>query len=234
MDAERRGLAPDEADRDGSRPSGGRRGTKQLGQGAWYRYEPGWLPPAEATALQHALTAAVAWEQRSTVMAGDGREIPQPRLVGWAGELPYRYSGQTLEPREPPPALRALWDRVALEVGGDFNHAVLNRYRDGNDHVGRHADDEPELGREPLIAAVSLGATRRFRLEKKGRRVRRTQSLSHGSLLVMGGTLQHRWYHALLKQPGCTAERINVTFRRLLGPPGTRSPSLPGYPRRGG
>jgi alkylated DNA repair dioxygenase AlkB len=86
--------------------------------------------------------------------------------------------------------------------------------------MGRHADDERELGRDPVIAAVSVGAHRRFRMEKKGKRLKRTLDLRHGSLLVMGGTMQHTWYHAILKEPGCERERINITFRHLLGPPG--------------
>ena len=197
-----------------------RPGTRNLGAGAWYSYEPGWMPSDEATALQRGLTESVQWEHRSIRMFG--KEIPQPRLVGWAGELPYRYSGQTLEPREAPTVLAELLVRICDEVGVSFNHVLLNRYRSGADHMGRHADDEPELGREPVIAALSLGATRRFRMEKKGKRVRRTQKLAHGSLLVMGGTMQHRWYHAVMKESGCERERINVTFRRLEGPPGFR------------
>lgn len=210
-----------------------RPGTKPLGGGAWYSYEPHWLSDDEAAELQAALAASVAWESRSIRMFG--KDILQPRLVGWAGALPYRYSGQTLPPRPAPVVLERLLQRVIDDVGVPFNHVLLNRYRDGADHMGRHADDEPELGREPVIAAVSLGATRRFRLEKKGTRLRRTQKLGHGSLLVMGGTMQHRWYHAIMKEPRCEQERINVTFRHLLGPPGTRARrSEPAEPDRGG
>lgn len=196
--------------------------TKDLGGGAWYSYTPEWLDPEASGALQAALTEQIQWEQRAIRMFG--RELMQPRLVGWAGALPYRYSGQVLEPRAAPSVLDTLTEQVIAEVGIPFNHVLLNRYRDGADRMGRHADDEPELGREPVIAALSLGATRRFRLEKKGKRVRRTQALANGSLLVMGGTMQHRWYHAVMREPGCTAERINVTFRLLRGPPGWRAP----------
>lgn len=154
-----------------------------------------------------------------------GREIPQPRLTDWAGELPYRYSGQTLPPREPSPRLAELLARVAAAAGGEFNHVIANRYRDGRDTIGFHADNEPELGRCPLIASVSLGAERKFVLESKGRRrTRQNLRLAHGSLLVMGGTCQHDWYHALPKDVGCREERINLTFRLLRGPPGWREP----------
>jgi alkylated DNA repair dioxygenase AlkB len=103
----------------------------------------------------------------------------------------------------------------------EFNHAVLNRYRDGGDHMGWHADDERELGQDPLIAALSLGAVRPFQLSpKRKRRTVRTLNLASGSLLVMGGALQHTWYHGVPVDRSASGERINLTFRKLLGPPG--------------
>jgi len=190
--------------------------------GSWLRYDPTWLPVEEADALLTALLAEVAWEERTIVALG--QEIVQPRLMGWAGELPYRYSGQTLPPRAAGPALAAIQARIEAAAATSFNHAVLNRYRDGRDHIARHADNEPELGREPLIAALSLGATRSFVLELKRRRaVKRTLRLPHGSLLIMGGALQHQWRHSLPKAPPETGERINLTLRWLRGPPGWRA-----------
>ncbi len=191
-----------------------------LGRGAWISYEPAWLADEEATALQAELVATLPWEQRPIVVAG--REVMQPRLMAWQGELPYRYSGQTLPPAPLTGALAALEARISEACGVAFNHVVVNRYRDGRDNIGRHADAEPELGWCPVIASLSLGARRRFVLKRKGRRKERNLRLAHGSLLVMGGTLQHTWYHSLPKDPGCEAERLNVTFRRLIGPPGTR------------
>ena len=86
--------------------------------------------------------------------------------------------------------------------------------------MGMHADDEPELGRDPIIAAISLGAPRRFvMVHKKKKRDRFSTTLEHGSLLVMGGTMQHKFRHGVPKQKSITAERINVTFRLLLRPP---------------
>lgn len=194
-----------------------------LKAGTWLRYDPCWLPAEEATALLAALLAEVDFEERP-VVTGE-TVIMQPRRVGWAGELPYHYSGQTLPPRQVGPVLAALWPRIEEAVGARFNHAVLNRYRDGRDHMGLHADNEPELGREPVIAALSLGATREFRLELKHRRaVKRTMRLPHGSLLVMGGACQHKWRHAVPRAPVEVGERLNVTFRWLHGPPGWRAP----------
>jgi alkylated DNA repair dioxygenase AlkB len=200
--------------------------VKPLGPSSWIAYVAGWMPPAEATALQGALTEQIAWEQRAITMFG--QPILQPRLIGWGGDLPYRYSGQTLEPAPVPDALRGVFDAVVDQVAVPFNHVLLNRYRNGQDAMGMHADDEPELGWEPTIAALSLGVRRRFVLESKGApRRKRTVELAHGSLFLMGGACQHRWYHGVPRQAAVREERINVTFRWLKGPPGWRTPVGP-------
>lgn len=189
---------------------------------AWIDYDADWLPTARADALLRTLLADLPWEQRPIVVFG--REIPQPRLIAWGGELPYRYSGQTLEPRPLTPVLASLLEEVSAAVGAPFNHVLLNRYRDGRDRLGWHADDERELGPSPLIAALSLGAERRFTLHRKRRKKqKRSYRLAHGSLLVMGGACQHTWRHAVPGMAGVTDERINLTFRLLRGPPGWRA-----------
>lgn len=196
---------------------------------AWVDMDEHWLSDEDATALLQALIDEEPWEQRPIVVMG--KEIMQPRLISWAGELPYRYSGQTLPPRAPSPRLRALIDELSDRCGVPFNHVLLNRYRDGADHMGRHADNEPELGRNPVIAAVSLGAPRKFNLEHgRKRNLRRQLRLSHGSLMVMGGTIQHTWKHAVPKMASVTEERINLTLRYLKGPPGWREARPPRPP----
>jgi alkylated DNA repair dioxygenase AlkB len=165
-----------------------------------------------------ALIAAYDWEQRPINVFG--REVMQPRLIAWSGDLPYKYSGQVLDVRPFAEPLVELTRQVSAIAGAEFNHVLLNRYRDGNDSMGMHADDEPELSRDPIIAAISLGAPRRFvMVHKKKKRDRFSITLGHGSLLVMGGTMQHKFRHGVPKQKSITAERINVTFRRLLRPP---------------
>ncbi len=99
----------------------------------------------DADAALTALRGELEWEQREIVLFG--RRILQPRLIAWAGEVGYRYSGQTLEPRAFTPAARRLLERVRAEAGAPFNHVLVNRYRTGEDSMGLHADDEPELGR---------------------------------------------------------------------------------------
>jgi alkylated DNA repair dioxygenase AlkB len=195
----------------------------RLPGGAWIDEAPEFLSPAEADALQAALRVEVAWETLST-RTRDGREVPQPRLMGWAGELPYRYSGLTLPPRAVTPAVAALWPRVEAAAGCRFNHVVLNRYRDGRDHVAMHADAEPELGRDPVIAAISVGAVRKLVFTPKWSRAQRKWRMPHGGLLVMGGTIQHTWRHGVPVMASIVEERINLTFRWLHGPPGWVDP----------
>jgi alkylated DNA repair dioxygenase AlkB len=186
-----------------------------LTSGAWLTYDPGWLSSGEADALACALRETLPWEQRRIVLFG--RAILQPRLIAWAGERPYRYSGQTLPARPFDPALAEVRARVEAHTGARFNHVLVNRYRDGGDRMGYHADDEPELGRDPVLASVSLGATRRFMIAgRKSPRLRRALPLEHGSLLVMGGTFQHELRHAVPRERAPVGERINLTFR-LIG-----------------
>jgi alkylated DNA repair dioxygenase AlkB len=191
---------------------------RDLGDGAFTDYDPVWLAPDRAAALMQSLIDAYDWEQRPINVFG--REVMQPRLIAWSGTLPYAYSGQVLEPRPFAEPLLELTAEVSRIAGVELNHVLLNRYRDGNDSMGMHSDDEPELGRDPIIAAISLGAPRRFvMVHKKKKRDRFSLVLENGSLLVMGGTMQHKFRHGVPKQKSVTAQRINVTFRRLLRPP---------------
>src|SRR5689334_881579 len=115
----------------------------ELALGAWLELQESWLSAAEAAQWQAALVAALRWEQRQIVLFG--KPVLQPRLIAWAGELPYRYSGQTLEPRAWPAELtniQTLCARVREFAGAQFNHVLINRYRDGKDSMGYHADAE--------------------------------------------------------------------------------------------
>jgi alkylated DNA repair dioxygenase AlkB len=191
----------------------------ELGAGAWVDYRPAWLVRSEADRALAALRDELAWEQREIVLFG--RRVLQPRLIAWAGALGYRYSGQTLEPRAPTATTAALLARVVEDTRAPFNHVLVNRYRAGGDSIGLHADDEPELGRDPLVATLSLGATRRFVLKPRRARCGPSRSLEveHGSLLVMGGTCQRHYVHGVPRAAGAVGERISLTFRRLLGSP---------------
>src|SRR5215208_678597 len=99
------------------------------GAACWADHLAGFLPPAEAQRTLATLRDEVAWEQREIVLFG--RPVLQPRLIAWAGALPYRYSGQTLPPRPFTPTAQALLTRVSAQAGVAFNHLLANRYRDG-------------------------------------------------------------------------------------------------------
>jgi alkylated DNA repair dioxygenase AlkB len=191
-----------------------------LASGAWLDHEPSWLGRGEADELLTAVRDELVWEQRAIVLFG--RSVLQPRLIAWAGAVGYRYSGQTLPPRAFTPALLEVQERVRRRTGVAFNHVLVNRYRDGLDSMGLHADDEPELGPDPVVATVSLGATRRFVLKSRRKRIpgSRAIDLEHGSLLVMGGTCQRHYVHGVPRQGDVTDERISLTFRWLLRAPG--------------
>lgn len=165
------------------------------------------------------LRETLAWQQGSVRFFG--REVPEPRLTAWFGDRAYTYSGRTLPVTSWPDVLRDLRARVEHAAGQPLNTILLNRYRDGRDSMGFHSDDEPELGPEPVVASVSLGATRRFVLKPKSRTAGNSVELEleHGSLLVMGGTCQRTFRHAVPKQRHVSGERISLTFRHVLGAP---------------
>jgi alkylated DNA repair dioxygenase AlkB len=130
----------------------------------------------------------------------------------------YTYSGVTREPVPWHPLVEGLRDRVSTAYAASFNSVLCNLYRDGVDSMGFHSDDEPELGPEPTIASISLGAPRTFVLKSKAKRERGSAArlvLASGSLLVMRGTLQARFRHGVPKEPAVTGARINLTFRQI-------------------
>jgi alkylated DNA repair dioxygenase AlkB len=190
-----------------------------LALGAWLEIEPGWIPGPEADRLLLELRERLTWEQREIVLYG--KRILQPRLIAWGGERPYRYSGQTLEARPLAPALGPVLEAVQARTHVPFNHVLVNRYRDGMDSMGFHADDEAELGENPQVATVSLGAARRFVLRpRRGRDLEPLHyDLEHGSLLIMGGTCQRQYHHGIPRQPSVREERISLTFRWLQADP---------------
>lgn len=184
---------------------------------AQVRLVRGWLEPPAADALMAGLLEQVPWEVHRIRIFG--REVASPRLSCWIGDADaaYRYSGTRFQPRPWLPALAALRDRLASELAQPFNSVLANRYRSGADAMGWHSDDERELGPGPLIASVSLGATRRFLLCHRGDPAQRLAlDLEQGSLLLMGGQTQQYWKHALPRTARPVGERINLTFRQVL------------------
>ncbi|MGL6224028.1 MAG: alpha-ketoglutarate-dependent dioxygenase AlkB family protein [Steroidobacteraceae bacterium] len=174
------------------------------------------LTAAEADSLFASLRARIQWQAEDIMIFGQRRRVP--RLVAWHGDpgTGYAYSGTMHEPQPWTPELRCLLDRVQALTGHPYNSVLLNLYRDGNDGMGWHADDEPELGHNPVIASVSLGATRRFKLRHRRQRdAAATIELRHGDVLLMAGTTQHTYVHAVPKTARAVGERINLTLRRI-------------------
>ena len=188
---------------------------------AWVDYDPHFLAEDAASLLMAELIAECDWEVRTLHVMG---KRTQPRLMACRQRTLPLLRPDSL-PLEPGPVLQSLWKQIEAREAMTFNHVVINYYRDGSDNVGMHADDEPELGDNPKIVAVSLGAKRRFVLERKRKprgEPRTSLWLGHGSYMVMGGTLQHTWRHALPKVKGECGPRLNITFRKLLRPPPER------------
>jgi Alkylated DNA repair protein len=183
------------------------------------RLWPAALASDRADALFATLRATIAWTQEDVLIFGVRRRVP--RLVAWHGDpgASYVYSGTPHEPQAWTPALLEIRDVVETLTGQRYNSVLLNLYRNGDDGMGWHADDEPALGRNPAIASVSLGATRRFRLRHRRRRdAAMALDLEHGSLLLMAGPTQHHYVHAVPKTARNVGERINLTFRSVVSP----------------
>jgi len=158
----------------------------------------------------------IQWSQDEVVMGG--RRVPIPRLQAWYGDAAYRYSGLSMKPVAWTPVLLDIKQTVEALTEARFNSALLNLYRDGCDSVGWHSDDEPELGAAPVIASLSLGASRDFSLRQKKPGIEKMKlRLNSGDLLLMSGQLQQCWQHQLPKTRLPVGERINLTFRLVVG-----------------
>jgi alkylated DNA repair dioxygenase AlkB len=155
------------------------------------------------------------WRQEKITVYG--KSYLQPRLSAWHGDLSYSYSGIRLEPVPWTPILLDLKARVEALCEHEFNSVLLNYYRDQNDSMGMHSDDERELGPQPAIASLSLGDERTFLLKHKTRKDLKTVKLAlpTGSLLLMRGDTQQNWRHGINKERNPCGPRINLTFRAI-------------------
>jgi alkylated DNA repair dioxygenase AlkB len=185
-----------------------------LRDNGWLHYDPAFFPPIEAGALFALLRDTAPWKQEGT----PGRKFP--RLTAWYADpgVMYSYSGVTHEAKPWTTELFAIKQRVEGAAGTTWNSLLLNLYRDGRDSIGFHADDEPELGTNPIIGSISLGAERKFVLKHPASGERLDMNLPRGSLLIMGGASQHHWRHGVPKTKRPVGMRINLTFRRILRP----------------
>ena len=178
----------------------------------------GLFSEAHANHLFEQLIGTTIWQQDTITIYGKKHLVP--RLTAWYGDAdkPYTYSGIKMNPEPWTITLNEIKQKVEAEAATKFTNVLLNYYRNGQDSMGWHRDNEKELGENPIIASVSFGQTRPFHLRHKFRKdvPKLTIPLTHGSLLIMKGTTQHFWEHQVPKSAKTLEPRINLTFRKII------------------
>ena len=184
-------------------------------QNGEYIFIPQFLSKTEADTYLKTFSDSIAWKQQE--MQIYGKTVKFPRLTSWYGDSdkPYSFSGITLQPNPWTKELLEIKKRIEPLSDVIFNSVLLNLYRDGSDSISWHTDAEKELGKNPVIASVNFGAERTFQLRHIETKQRIDISLSHGSLLIMLGELQHYWQHQIPKSKSVLSTRINLTFREI-------------------
>jgi len=195
--------------------SGPRRANLPVTDGASVRVIERWMEHGEALFALSELIHNTPWNHAPVVMAG--REVMQPRLTASYGDLGlrYRYSGTINVAHHWTPTLLRIRDLVAKEINQSPNFVLLNMYRDGNDSIGWHSDDERDLGENPTICSLSLGCTRRFMFKHKRNGQYISNDLQSGTLMIMSGATQQHYAHHIPKEPGAGA-RVSLTFRKII------------------
>jgi len=179
------------------------------------KYYPNFIPPEQTNAIMNSLLESIDWRQEQISVYGKTFDVP--RLQAWYGdeEAGYHYSNLTMRPLPWSPLLLELKLKCEKASGCFFNSVLANYYRHGQDGMGRHADNEPELGCQPVIASLSFGEVRSLDFYHNQSKNKVRVPLANGSLLVMRGTTQSCWQHAVAKSKKTLASRINLTFRYI-------------------
>ncbi len=178
------------------------------------RYFPSFFSKKMSDGYFEVLRKTVPWQQDDITVFG--KTYAQPRLTALFGNngKPYSYSNITMQPHGFTPELLEIKNRIEQKTTVIFTTCLLNLYRDGQDSNGWHADNEKELGKNPVIASITLGQERLFHLKHRTRKeLKHKLLLKHGSLLLMEGETQHHWLHQIAKTRKPIGERINLTFR---------------------
>jgi alkylated DNA repair dioxygenase AlkB len=198
--------------------NGPQRFEKHLIEHGEYWFMSNFLSEDQAIQQESLLLNTIEWKQEEVYVFG--KKYREPRKKAWYGDESsvYSYAGKTNHPLPWTEALFQLkTDIEALLPGASFNSVLLNQYRDGNDKMGWHSDNEKELGKNPIIASLSLGATRFFDLKhKRIKSLKKRLELPAGSLLIMCGSTQENWLHQVPQQKRVTSPRINLTFRKIV------------------
>ncbi len=180
-------------------------------------YISNFIEPNEADIYFNSLKSTIDWQQDDITVFG--KTYKQPRLTALFANnaKPYSYSNITMHPKPFTAELQKLKNKIEEEINHKFSTVLLNLYRDGNDSNGWHADNEKELGKNPIIASLSLGEVRPFNFKHRQlKNERHKLNLEHGSLLIMSGEMQHFWLHQIAKTKKSIGERLNLTFRTII------------------
>lgn len=180
-------------------------------------YYPNFLDLKDVDGYFEVFKNTIPWQQDDIRIFG--KTYAQPRLTALFGNngKPYSYSNITMQPHDFTRELLAIKEKIEVISKNSFTTCLLNLYRDGKDSNGWHADNEKELGENPVIASISLGQERYFHLKHRQRKeLKHKLLLEHGSLLLMKGTTQHHWLHQIPKTAKPISERINLTYRVII------------------
>ena len=179
-------------------------------------YYPKFFDKEQSDLIYTELLQDIAWQQDNITIFG--KTHPQPRLTALYGNegKPYSYSNIKMQPHPWNSLLQKIKYYIEETTGCQFTTVLLNQYRDGKDSNGWHADNEKELGVNPIIASLSFGSERVFQLKHNTiNEAKKSIVLEHGSLLLMKGSTQHFWKHQIPKTAKPIGTRINLTFRSI-------------------
>jgi alkylated DNA repair dioxygenase AlkB len=182
----------------------------------WILFKKHFFDEHHADQLYKELIEKIDWQQGNIQLFGKTHLIPRLEAFYSLNGENYCYSNKSLIPKTYFDTLTKIHQCIEAESGVTFNSVLANYYHDGNDSNGWHADNEKELGIDPVIASISLGVERRFDLKHNLTKEKISFHLSNGSLLIMGGSLQHNWKHTLAKAKKIEEGRINLTFRKIV------------------
>ncbi|GAB4297423.1 MAG: alpha-ketoglutarate-dependent dioxygenase AlkB [Oscillatoriaceae cyanobacterium] len=175
-------------------------------------FYPRLFQPPESTKLLDNLLNQTEWKHEPIKLFG--KSVLQPRLTAYYGTKGYTYSGVHMQPFLWNQPLLQIKDKIEPLVNHQFNGVLLNLYRDGQDYIGWHSDDEKDLAKGSVIGSLSLGETRRFIFRRRDNHQNKVElTLNDGDFLVMGGDTQKFWQHHVPKSAKSTQPRINLTFR---------------------
>jgi alkylated DNA repair dioxygenase AlkB len=180
-----------------------------------FEYINNFLSKKESEILYKYLVNNIDWQEREIKVFG--KVYLQPRLIEWFGDDDYKYSNILFKKKEIPDLIKSLKNRIEDKTNSTFNSVLVNFYRTGNDSMGRHSDDEKELGLNPIITSISLGEERDFIIRSKFDNSKKVINLKSGSLLIMKNNSQKLYSHELPKRKKITRGRVNLTFRKIYG-----------------